>query len=55
VPAGALRRGRDERAELAFFLTYNPEPVTLALLVTVTGRRWGVEEFFQAGKNEVGL
>jgi hypothetical protein len=50
-----VRRGRDEKAELAFFLAHSPQPVPLATLVTVAGRRWGVEECFQAGKNEVGL
>lgn len=34
-----VRRGRDEKAELAYFLTYSPQPVPLATLVTVAGRR----------------
>ncbi len=50
-----MRRSRDEKKELAFFLAYTPRPATLAQLVTVAGRRWPVEECFQAGKNEVGL
>ncbi len=50
-----LRRSRTGKRELAFFLTYSPRPTPLALLVTVAGRRWGVEEAFQCGKNEVGL
>lgn len=50
-----IRRSRDGEKELAFFITHSPKPVTLATLVTVAGRRWGVEECFQAGKNEVGL
>ncbi|KDA41069.1 transposase family protein [Frankia sp. BMG5.23] len=50
-----IRRGRDQKRELAFFLTHSPMPVPLATLVTVAGRRWGIEECFQSGKNEVGL
>jgi SRSO17 transposase len=50
-----IRRTRDEKQELAFFLTHSPRPVPLAALVTVAGRRWGIEECFQSAKNEVGL
>jgi len=50
-----IRRSRNEKKELAFYLTYSPKPATLAELVTVAGRRWPIEECFQAGKNEVGL
>jgi SRSO17 transposase len=50
-----VRRSRDDKQELAFFLAYSPKPVPLAVFVTVAGRRWGVEECFQSGKNEVGL
>ncbi len=50
-----IRRGRDRQQKLAFFLTHSPAPVSLATLVTVAGRRWGIEECFQSAKNEVGL
>jgi len=50
-----IRRGREGKRELAFFLTHSPVPVPLATLVTVAGRRWGIEECLQSGKNEVGL
>jgi SRSO17 transposase len=50
-----IRRSRDEKKELAFFITHSPQPVPLAAVITIAGRRWGVEETFQAGKNEVGL
>jgi SRSO17 transposase len=50
-----IRRGRDKQQKLAFFLTHSPVPVPLATLVTVAGRRWGIEECFQSAKNEVGL
>jgi SRSO17 transposase len=50
-----IRRSRDDKKELAFFITHSPQPVPLTVIITVAGRRWGVEETFQAGKNEVGL
>lgn len=62
APAGAgpprhvlVRRSRTDKAELAFFVCHAPRPVPLATFVTVAGRRWGIEECFQTGKNEVGL
>lgn len=50
-----IRRSRTGKRELAFFLIHTPRPVSLATLVTVAGRRWGIEECFQSAKNEVGL
>jgi SRSO17 transposase len=50
-----IRRSRGGKQELAFFLAHSPTPVPLAALVTAAGRRWGIEECFQSGKNEVGL
>lgn len=50
-----IRRSRTRKKELAFFITHSPRPVPLAVLVTVAGRRWGIEECLQSGKNEVGL
>lgn len=41
--------------ELAFYRCYAPEPVPLRELVRVAGRRWTVEESFQAGKGLAGL
>jgi SRSO17 transposase len=41
--------------ELAFYRCYTPAPVPLATLVTVAGRRWTIEESFQAGKGLTGL
>jgi SRSO17 transposase len=41
--------------ELAFYRAYAPTPVSLAALVTVAGRRWKVEENFQAGKGLAAL
>src|SRR4029079_1566412 len=39
----------------AFYRCYSPEPVPLRQLVRVAGRRWIIEEAFQAGKGEAGL
>jgi hypothetical protein len=41
--------------ELAFYRCYTPAPVPLATLVAVAGRRWTIEESFQAGKGLTGL
>jgi SRSO17 transposase len=49
-----IRRNR-RTGELAFYRTYSPTTVTLAALVKVAGRRWTVEETFQAGKGLAGL
>nr|BFE36154.1 IS701 family transposase [Actinomadura rugatobispora] len=49
-----IRRNRRTR-ELAFYRCYAPGPVPVAALVKVTGRRWTIEEAFQAGKGLCGL
>ena len=49
-----VRRHR-HTGELAFYRCYSPEPVPLRELVRVAGRRWTVEETFQAGKGLAGL
>jgi SRSO17 transposase len=41
--------------ELAFYRCYTPTPTTLAQLITIAGRRWTIEESFQAGKGLAGL
>jgi SRSO17 transposase len=49
-----VRRNRTT-GELAFYQCYTPRPTPLAVLVLVAGRRWTVEEAFQAGKGLAGL
>jgi SRSO17 transposase len=49
-----VRRHRDT-GELAFYRCYSPDMVPLRELVRVAGRRWTVEESFQAGKGLAGL
>jgi DDE superfamily endonuclease len=47
-----IRRSISDPTKLAFFYCYVPEgtPITMALLVTIAGRRWPVEQDFQLGK-----
>jgi nitroreductase len=49
-----VRRNRTT-GELAFYRCFTPRPTPLAVLVRVAGRRWTVEEAFQAGKGLCGL
>ncbi len=49
-----VRRHR-HTGELAFYRCYSPDVVPLRELVRVAGRRWTVEESFQAGKGLAGL
>lgn len=49
-----VRRHRHS-GELAFYRCYSPHLVPLRELVRVAGRRWTVEESFQAGKGLAGL
>jgi SRSO17 transposase len=50
-----LVRRNARTGELAFYRAYAPRPVTLAVLAQVAGRRWTIEESFQAGKQLAGL
>lgn len=49
-----IRRHR-HTGELAFYRCYSPQPVPLRELVRVAGRRWTIEEAFQAGKGLAGM
>ncbi|MFG2911263.1 IS701 family transposase [Kitasatospora sp. NPDC048286] len=49
-----IRRNR-RTGELAFYRCYSPRPVPLTTLIRVAGRRWTVEETFQAAKGLAGL
>lgn len=50
-----LARRHRQTGELAFYRCYSPNVVPLRELVRVAGRRWTVEESFQAGKGLAGL
>ncbi|MFI6079353.1 IS701 family transposase [Actinoplanes sp. NPDC051343] len=49
-----VRRNRNT-SELAFYRCWSPEPVALQQLVAVAGRRWSIEQSFQATKTGLGL
>lgn len=50
-----LIRRHPRHGELAFYRCYSPTLVALGALVRVAGRRWTIEESFQAGKGLAGL
>ncbi|MBA3279935.1 MAG: IS701 family transposase [Geodermatophilaceae bacterium] len=50
-----LVRRHPHTGELAFYRCHAPTPVPLRELVRVAGRRWTIEESFQAGKGLAGL
>jgi SRSO17 transposase len=50
-----LVRCNRKTGELAFYRCFTPRLTPLAVLVKVAGRRWRVEESFQAGKGLCGL
>jgi len=41
--------------ELAFFTTWASVGTTIETLVKIEGRRWAIEDSFEAAKNELGL
>jgi hypothetical protein len=50
-----LIRRHPRHGELAFYRCFAPIPVPLGELVRVAGRRWTIEESFQAAKGLAGL
>ncbi|MFJ3402224.1 IS701 family transposase [Streptomyces microflavus] len=50
-----LVRRNHRTGEFAFYRCFSPRPVPLSELVRVAGRRWTIEETFQAGKGLTGL
>ena len=50
-----LIRRHPDTGELAYYRCYSPDVVPLRELVRVAGRRWAIEESFQAGKGLAGL
>jgi SRSO17 transposase len=53
--AWLLIRRNQSTGELAYYRCYAPHLVPLGQLVSIAGRRWTVEESFQAGKGLCGL
>ncbi|MFD9075855.1 transposase, partial [Streptomyces lasiicapitis] len=50
-----LARRNRRTGELAFYHCFSPRPVPMSELVRVAGRRWRIEETFQASKGLTGL
>jgi SRSO17 transposase len=45
----------EDPAELAYYLAYGPKETPVHELIRIAGRRWQVEDSFEAAKGEVGL
>src|SRR6476661_6339646 len=54
LSAGAGAKG-ERLFDLAFFATWCPAGTPVAVLVTVEGQRWAIEDSFETAKNELGL
>jgi hypothetical protein len=54
-PLAADPPQRPHQRELAFYRAHAPRPVPLHVLARVPGRRWAVEQTFQAGKERTRL
>jgi SRSO17 transposase len=50
-----VRRNRKNPEDLAFYVVFGPAKTSLATLARVAGRRWTIEECFEAAKQETGL
>ncbi len=50
-----LIRRHPGTGELAFYRCWTPHPVPITTLIQVAGRRWSIEETFQAAKTHIGL
>jgi SRSO17 transposase len=50
-----LRRDIDDPSELAYYLSYGPKETSVGELIRIAGRRWVIEDCFEATKAEVGL
>jgi SRSO17 transposase len=50
-----MRRGIEDPAEYAYYLVYGPKETTVEELIRVAGKRWIIEDCFEAAKGEVGL
>jgi SRSO17 transposase len=50
-----MRRSITDREEIAYYLCYAPAHTNVRELVRIAGRRWVIEDCFEAAKGEVGL
>ena len=50
-----MRRNVDDPTEYAYYLAYGPAETPIRQLIRIAGRRWVIEDCFEAAKGEVGL
>jgi SRSO17 transposase len=50
-----VRKGLDDRGELAYYIAAGPARTTLTRLAVTAGARWAIEGAFESAKQEVGL
>lgn len=50
-----VRRSIEDLSEYAYYLAYGPAETSLKELIRIAGRRWAIEDCFEAAKGEVGL
>jgi SRSO17 transposase len=50
-----MRRSITDPEEIAYYLCYAPAQTTVDELIGIAGRRWVIEDCFEAAKGEVGL
>lgn len=50
-----MRRGIEDTTEYAYYLAYGPAETPVEELIRIAGRRWAIEDGFEAAKGEVGL
>lgn len=49
------RRSLKDPTDIAYFMRYTPNHVTLFIMALVAGARWAIKETFQTSKGETGL
>lgn len=50
-----MRRSIEDPTEYAYYLAYGPSETPVKELIWIAGRRWAIEDSFEAAKGEVGL
>jgi SRSO17 transposase len=50
-----MRRSIEDPNEYAYYLAYGPAETSVHELIQIAGRRWSIEDSFEAAKGEVGL
>jgi hypothetical protein len=50
-----MRRSIEDPTEYAYYLAYGPAQTPVQELIRIAGRRWAIEDSFEAAKGKVGL